>query len=468
MPSEDMQGHDPQTWAPRVVVVGGGVAGYAAARRINATFPRARVQLFDRNRWHHYSSCGMTFAVEGMYPLEDVVLHTPEQYDSMGIDVHEGVKISGLDLDERTVATEEGDEVPFDILVMASGRQPFIPPVEGADLPGVMTLSNYGDAERVIEAAGDARHAVVVGGGAIGLETAVALRAREAEVTVVEMLPHLLPQMLDEEPAGMVRDHLEERGLRVLTGVPVGRFTAGHDGMVASVEVLGEELKADVVVVAAGVRPEASLAKEAGLDVGGTGGFATDEHLRVLRGGEPVEGCYALGDCAELRHAVTGRKTLSPLASTALYGARSIARHLLDPTHHHRPVVAPAVVVIGDLHVGSVGLTTHAAGVAGLEPWGITGRDVDRSRYFPDARDIMLRLVADQEGRIVGAQAVGSRDVKERMNLMAVVISEGIPAERLVDIERAYSPPVQLLQDPLLPLLEELIDASRALRKQDR
>ncbi len=468
MPSEDVQGHDPQTWAPRVVVIGGGVAGYAAARRLDATFPRARIQLFDANRWHHYSSCGMTFALEGMYPLEAVVLHTPEQYASEGIDVHEGAMVSGLDLDGRTVTTGDGEEVPFDVLVLATGRRPFVPPVEGADLPGVMTLSNYDDAEEVIEAARNARNAVVVGGGAIGLETAVALRRIGAEVAVVEMLPHLLPQMLDEEPAGMVRDHLEEMGIRVLTGVPVGSFNAGRDGRLASVDVLGEEMGADLVVVAAGVRPEVSLAEVAGLDLGATGGLATDEHLRVLQGGEPVEGCYALGDCAEMRHAVTGRRTLSPLASTALYAARSIARHLLDPTHRHRPVVAPAVVAIGDLHVGSVGLTTHAADVAELGPWGLTGVGLDRSRYFPGARDIMLRLVADQEGRVVGAQAVGSRDVKERMNLMAVIISEGIPAERLVDIERAYSPPLQLLQDPLLPLLEELVEASGASRGQGK
>jgi NADPH-dependent 2,4-dienoyl-CoA reductase/sulfur reductase-like enzyme len=215
--------------------------------------------------------------------------------------------------------------------------------------------------------------------------------------------------------------------------------------------------------VAAGVRPESSLAATSGLDRGATGGYATDAHLRVMRGGRPVEGAYAVGDCAEVKHAVTGRPTLSPLASTALYESRSVALHLLDGAHEHRPVVSPAVVVVGGVHAGSVGLTTHSAGAAGLGPWSVTARDLDRSRYFPGAGEIHLKLIGDRGGRIVGAQCVGPRDVKERMNLLAVAISEGLPAERLADVERAFSPAVQLLQDPMLTALDEFIGKARGL-----
>jgi NADH oxidase (H2O2-forming) len=161
---------------------------------------------------------------------------------------------------------------------------------------------------------------------------------------------------------------------------------------------------------------------------------------------------------------VLGRKTLSPLASTAVYEARTIARHMVDPTHEQRPVVTPAVVVIGDLHVGSVGVSEHSGAKFGIGTWGVSGKALDRSRYYPGAEDLHLRLVGDQEGNIVGAQAVGLRDVKERMNLMALVISEDIEAERLVDVERAYSPPVQLLIDPLMELLEVFIGVKEDMR----
>jgi len=454
---------DPREWSPRIVIVGGGVSGYAAARRLHKELPRARIHLYDRNDWHHYSACGMTFAIEGLYPLEGVVLHTPEDYDRMGIEVHEGVEVTGIDLDGRKVRTADGGEVRFDVLVLATGRRALRPPVPGIDMPGVHTLSNFGDGAALMEAVDSARRAVVVGGGAIGLEAAVALRARGIEVTVVEMLPHLLPQMLDPDLGQVVREHVEGKGIQVLTGVAVGGIVPGDDGRVRAVDVLGEEIPVDLVIVSTGVRPEASLAEAAGLDMGRTGGIATDGHLRVMRGGEAVDRVYALGDSAEVGHAVLGRATLSPLASTAIYEARTVAKHLLDPGYAHRPVVAPAVVVVGDLHVGGVGLTQEGGALMGLETWGVSDKGLDRSIYFPGASDIHLRLVGDRSGRIVGAQAVGRRDVKERINLMALVISEGIPAERLVEVERAYSPPVQLLSDPLLDLLERFIERKTAM-----
>lgn len=454
-------------WSPRVVIVGGGVSGYAAAMRLHRDLPRARVHLFDRHDWHHYSACGMTFAIEGLYPLEGVVLRTPEEYDRMGVEVHEGVEVTGIDLEGRKVRTAAGGEAGYDVLVLATGRKALKPPVPGIDLPGVHTLSNYGDGASLMAAVPKARRAVVVGGGAIGLEVAVALGARGIDVTVVEMLPHLLPQILDGDMGQVVRGHVEGMGIRVLTGVPVGSMVPGRGGGVGAVDVLGEDVPADLVVVSTGMRPEASLAEAAGLDVGRTGGFATDDHLRVMRGGEPVEGVYAIGDCAEVRHAVLARATLSPLASTAMYEARTIARHLLDPEEVHRPVVAPAVVVVGDLHVGSVGVTQHGGAQMGLDTWGVSGRGLDRSGYFPGAEDIHLRLVGDASGRIVGAQVVGRRDVKERVNLMALAISEGIPPERLVEVERAYSPPVQLLEDPLMGLLERFIETKDAMVGQD-
>lgn len=455
---------DPKEWSPRTMVVGGGVSGYVAARRLHKDFPRARIRVYDRNRWHHYSACGMTFALEGKYAMEGVLLHTPEEYDEMGIEVIEDTVVRDIDFDGRRVLLSDGTEARYDVLVLATGRQPFLPPVPGIDLPGVHTLSNYGDGEALAEAVEGVERSVVIGGGAIGLETAVALRALGHEVTVVEMLPHLLPQMLDMDLAMVVREYLEASGIQVLTGMSVSAVVAGEDGRAAGVDVMGETMPADLIVVSTGVRPEASLADAAGLDRGRTGGFATDAHMRVLRDGEPVDRVYAVGDCAEVDHAVLGRKTLSPLASTAVYEARTIARHLVDPSHELRPVVAPAVVVIGDLHVGSVGISEHSGAQFGIGTWGVSGKALDRSRYYPGAVDIHLRLVGDQEGKIVGAQAVGLRDVKERMNLMALVISEDIGAERLVEVERAYSPPVQLLIDPLMELLEVFIDVKDEIR----
>ena len=446
-------------WAPTVAIVGGGVAGYSAASRLRRTFPRAEVHVYDRNRWHHYSACGMTFALEGLYPLDRVVLETPEQSERAGVHVHEGVDVVGLDVATRRLRTSGGaQEGPFEAIVLATGRRPFVPPVPGAELPGVHALSNYGDAERVIELARRSERAVVVGGGAIGLETAVALRALGLGVTVVEALPHLLPQMLGPELAAPVRAHLEARGIAVLTGAPVERFQAGTSGRATTVVAGGAALGAELIVVAAGVRPESTLAAAAGLDRGPTGAFATDAHLRAVRGGAPVEGVYAVGDCAEVRSAVTGLPTLSPLASTALYQARSVALHLMDGRHAHRPVVAPAVVVVGGLHAGCVGLTARAAEGAGMAPWSVTAKGLDRSRYFPGALELHVGLVGDRDGRIVGAQAVGPRDVKERMNLLAVAISQGIGAGELADIERAYSPPLQLLADPMLGALEQFVE----------
>jgi len=149
MTEEVAGGVDPDQWSPRVVIVGGGVSGYAAARRIHDDQPRARIHLYDANDWHHYSACGMTFAIEGLYPLEGVVLHTPGEYDEMGIDVHEKVNVTGVDLDGRTVQLSSGGSARYDVLVLATGRRAFIPPVPGIDLPVLGAADALDDPEQL-------------------------------------------------------------------------------------------------------------------------------------------------------------------------------------------------------------------------------------------------------------------------------------------------------------------------------
>jgi len=254
----------------RVVFVGAGGAGLTAAFTLARKRPDLQITLFSKDPAVAYSQCGMPFVLDKkIESFDKLILYTPEVFKDLGLDVRTGTTVTGIDLDAKTVTVEGGEAVEYGKLVISTGSVPFVPPVPGIGLQGVWRLLTLEDGKRLAEAMDSVESVVIVGGGPIGLETAPAFLDRFIDVTIVERMPQLMPAALDPDMTRMLEDHLKEKGAVVITGKGVDSIN-GND-RVESVSVGGETIKADMVLLAAGVKPNVGLAKNAGIDIGPAG-----------------------------------------------------------------------------------------------------------------------------------------------------------------------------------------------------
>lgn len=438
----------------RVVIIGGGIAGINLATELVRKNRDMKVTVLKKEAHGSYSPCGMPFVLEGKLDrMEDIILHPPQFYGEEGIILRTETEAMKIDTDERSVELSSGETLDYDVLVLATGRRPFIPPIAGADLKGVYTLSSYEDGSRIALALRGVKKAVILGGGIIGLESATAFAKKNINTTVIELLPSVLPQILDPDMASLVLERLEDMGIEVLTSTKVTSIKG--ERMVEAVVTGDKEIEADSVLVATGVRPNVDLAKSAGLTIGSSGGIVTNSRLNVENDGRILENVFGLGDCIEVRNAITHLPQISALASTATLQARMVAENICGGDEKMDGYLNPIVTVIGDLHIGSVGLTSHTAEQAGLEPDVVEVTGLTRSRYYPGRKQMHIKLLG-HEGRLVGAQIISEEDVKERINAIVLAIQNKIKITDLLYTERCYSPPLSLLMDPLTRGLEGL------------
>ena len=445
----------------KIVIIGGGAAGIdvleLVLRWCRATGGEApELTLIKKEQEGFFSICGLPFALDGLFPITALELFKPEYYRDQGIDFRTGTEAKRINLKERSVQLTTGAELPFDELVIATGSKPFIPPLRGTELKGVFTLWSREDGERLkaAMAAEGTRTAVVIGGGLIGLQAACAFATQGLKTTVVEMAPQLLPAILDADMAAVVQKRVRT-DIAVLLGQQVSALQ-GED-RVESVLVGDEYLPADIVLIAAGMRPNVELARQAGMGIGTCGGIVVDQSMRVKKGQWYLRNVYALGDCTEVIDFVTRRPRLSQLASTALIQARVIATNLRGSgaSYEHEctygPCLSPTVSTIAGLQVGSVGVTSTIADRYCIALKAGTATKYTRARYFPSRKLIMAKLLfaADTE-KLIGAQLLSEETVAERINELTLAIKAGITATDLVMRERCFEPSLAMVEDVLV------------------
>jgi NADPH-dependent 2,4-dienoyl-CoA reductase/sulfur reductase-like enzyme/rhodanese-related sulfurtransferase len=317
-----------------------------------------------------------------------------------------------------------------------------MPPLPGADASHVFKLWTVPDMDRLdgfIEAA-KPRHAVVVGGGFIGLEMAEAFRARGLETTVVELLPTVMGVM-DREFGEQVASELRRNGVQVITGA--GVKAVGSDRTVELSN--GRKIPADLVLLSVGVRPELTLARAAGLTLGVSGGLLVDEHLRTS---DPD--VFAAGDMVEVEQRVSGRKVRIPLAGPANRQGRIAASNALGQSMRYRGALGTSVVKIFEANAASTGLTERAAREAGLDVGVAVIHKGSHAGYYPGAREVSLKLVYERgEGRLLGAQAFGHAGVEKRIDVLATALDGRMTVHDLAELDLAYAPPYSSANDPV-------------------
>lgn len=440
----------------RIVIIGAHAAGCDSAAAARLTDRQAEIIMFTSERYAGYSRCGLPFVIGGhIKSFQDLIVFPPSYFKMNKIDLRLETNVTKIDTSAKAVSVQYKDgreeTIQYDSLIIAAGARPAVPPIKGREKQGVYVLRTIDDGEKIDKAIKDAKSAVVVGAGLIGLEIAVSFLERGLKTTVVELLPQVLPAMLDKDMADLVQRDLEGRGLRIITGKSVEEFL-GED-RVTGVAVAGEHIPADVVVVATGVRGNTELAEKAGIALGETRLIKVNMRMETN-----VKDVYACGDCVESIHLVTKRPTVSQLGTTAVRQARVAGTNAAGGYASFPGVLGAAVTKLFDMEIGAVGLTEAFAQRAGIEAVSMTLSGKTRASYYPGALPIRVKLTVEREtDKVIGAQIIGGEGVAQKVNALSYAILKEMTVKELVKAETCYAPPVAETWDPITLTAQALL-----------
>ena len=437
----------------KVVVIGGVAAGTKAAAKLKRARPDAQVVLYTKGQDISYAGCGLPYYLGGAIESRDeLIVNTPQKYAGLTrVEVHTGQEAVALDPAAKTVtlrATDTGAEQTesYDKLILAVGAEPFVPDVPGTALPGVFRMRTPDDAQAARDWAeqNQCRRAVVVGGGFIGLEVAENLMARGLSVTVVDMAAQLMPNIFDPEMAGYAKRKLQAKGVRVLTGTALQGITGTDraDGVATD----GGHLPADLVVLAIGIRPATAFLQGTGLEMVKGTILVDDQQATNL------PDVYAVGDCAMVHNALTGKPQWSAMGSTANITGRCLARNLAGEAVRYGGCLGTGVVkLLDDLNAGRTGLTEAQAKDAGFDPVSVVCVTDDKAHYYPDADSFVTKLIADRvTHKLLGIQVLGAGAVDKMVDIAVTGIAMGARLEDFDTLDFAYAPPFSTAIHPFV------------------
>lgn len=444
----------------KIVIIGAVALGPKVACRARRLDPEADITLIDRDSVISYGGCGIPYFVSGdiaeAKELCSTVYHAvrDEQFfrRTKRVNVCTRCEAVGIDRKAKTVAvkqleTGEEHELEYDTLVLATGSTPFVPPVPGYDLPGVLTVSNMHNAQKLKKsiAAGEINSAVVVGGGAIGIEMAEALTSLwGVETTLLEMCPHIMPQAFGPDLARIVENHMAENDVDVQSGTALKEILGDANG-VTGVRTDKGEIKCDLVIFGVGARPNSQLAMDAGLAVGPFGGVVVDERMCTS---DPS--IFAGGDCTEVRNLITGGSSHLPLGSLANRQGRVIGTNVAGGNERFPGAVGTFCLKAFDLGVATAGLTLKQARDAGFDAVSNLVVMADRAHFFPGNDLMYMSLIADRKTRrVLGVEALGSQgdSVKARVDAVAAVLPYKPDLDDISNLEVGYAPPFASAMD---------------------
>jgi NADPH-dependent 2,4-dienoyl-CoA reductase/sulfur reductase-like enzyme/rhodanese-related sulfurtransferase len=435
----------------KLVIVGGVAGGASAAARARRLSEGAHIVLFERGPDVSFANCGMPYYLgEEIKDREKLLVVSPERLrERYRLDVRTRSSVEAVDrrakkVKVRDLARGVEYEESYDKLILAPGAAPVRPPLPGIDLPGVFSLRDLQDMDRIMAALnGGARQAVLIGAGFIGLELAENLVRRGAGVTLVELQDQVLPPF-DAEMTTPIARHLADRGVTLLLGESAEAFEKSEDGLTVALKS-GRRLPAQLVVLGVGVRPENRLAVAAGLEVGPRGGIRVNEHMQTS---DPD--VYAVGDAVEVRDFVTGEPAQVPLAGPANRQGRIAADHVFGRPSRYRGTQGTAIVRVFDLTAALTGASEKARRRLGRPYRKVYVHPAHHAGYYPGAEAMTLKLLfSPADGKVLGAQAVGGAGVDKRIDVLATAIQAGMTVYDLEETELAYAPQFGSAKDPV-------------------
>ena len=436
----------------KVVIVGGVAGGATAAARIRRLDEQAEIVVFERSGYISYANCGLPYYIGGVIEdPEELTLQTPESFFSrfrVYMKVHH--EVTAIHPDRKTVSiknleTGEAFEESYDKLLLAPGAKPVLPDLPGIDSEKLFTLRTVEDTFRIKECVdrNKPKSAVMVGGGFIGLEMAENLRQLGLEVTIVQR-PKQLMNPFDSDMASFIHGEVRKHGIQLALGHTVEGFEDKDDG----VDVLLKDsapIHTDMVVLAIGVLPESTLAKEAGLALGVKGSILVNDRMETS-----VPDIYAVGDAVQVKHYVTGQDALIALAGPANKQGRIAAGNICGGDSRYLGSQGSSVIKVFDMTAASTGINETNAKKAGIQADAVILSPMSHAGYYPGGRVMTMKVVFEKETfRLLGAQIVGYDGVDKRIDVLATTIHAGMKATELKDLDLAYAPPYASAKEPV-------------------
>ena len=436
----------------RYVIIGGVAGGATAAARLRRVDEQAEIILLEKGKYISYANCGLPYYIGGVIAeREKLLVQTPETFGKrFRIDVRVENEVIAIHPERKTLIIRKANgneyEENYDKLLLSPGANPVKPPLEGIYSEGIFTLRNVEDTDQIKAYITNkqVKRAVVVGAGFIGLEMAENLYHAGVSVSVVEMGNQVMAP-IDFSMAAPIHQHLIEKGISLYLEEGVTHFQRNGQGITVFLKS-GKTIPADMVLLSIGVRPATTLAQQAGLKLGETGGIWVDEHLETS-----IKDIYAVGDAIEYPHPLTGKPWLNYLANPANRQGRIVADNMaLGNTTSYEGAIGTSIAKVFDMTVASTGLAAKRLKQWGMEYQSSVTHSTSHAGYYPDALPLTLKLTFHpKNGKLYGAQCVGYEGVDKRIDQIAGLIKHGGTVYDLMETEHTYAPPFSSAKDPI-------------------
>ena len=436
----------------KVVIVGGVAGGASAATRIRRLDESAEIIVFEKTGYISYANCGLPYYIgDVITDSSDLTLQTPESFwTRFRILVKVNHEVTNIDVTQKTVTvknllTGTECEEPYDKLLLSPGAKPVKPNLSGIDSEKIFSLRTVEDTFRIHDylEKTKAQSAVIVGGGYIGIEVAENLKEKGLNVTIVQR-PNQLMNTLDYDMASFVHSKLRAKGISLRLNSNVTSFRQDGECIVTLLED-NSEIAADMVLLAIGVAPENSLAKQAGLKLGVKGSIVVNDRMETS-----VQDIYAVGDAIQVKHFVTEEDTVIALAGPANKQGRIAADNICGGDSHYQGSMGSSIIKIFDMTVAGTGLTEKVAKSMGIDCESVVLSPASHAGYYSGAKVMTMKVVFEKDTwKLLGAQIVGTEGVDKRLDVLATAMHAGMKANMLKDLDLAYAPPFSSAKDPV-------------------
>ncbi len=427
----------------KVLIIGGGACGAGAAARLRRLDDSAEILILEKTNEISIANCGLPYYCSNVIADEEKmhVSSVKKFKNLLNVDVRMGAEVTSINRKDKSVIVNGYEILNYDKLILATGASPFKPPTDGVNSPKIHTVRTLEDANRIKEyiRISNARNAVIVGGGFIGVEMAENFAEIDGiNTTLVEFAPHILPPV-DRETAAFAQNELRNHGVNLILSDGVKAF--GKDEVVLNSD---RTIPYDIAILAAGVKPETKLARDCGLEIGKSGGIKVNEHMQTSD-----SDIYAGGDSVEVVDFVSNDEVLIPLAGPANRQGRIIADNIAGYDSIYKKTIGSAVVKVFDLTIANAGNSEESLIKRNIPYLKTFTFGFSHASYYPNATRTMYKLLFNKAGDILGIQAAGREGVEKRVDVIATAMRNGLKVWDLIDCELCYAPPYSSAKDPV-------------------
>ncbi len=434
----------------KVLIIGGVAGGASTAARLRRIDEQAEIIMFEKGQYISFANCGLPYYIGGaITERKNLLVQTAAAMKArFNIDVRDLSEVRAIDRENKKVTvhnlrTDSSYEESYDVLVLSPGASAIKPPIPGIENPGIFTIRDIPDTDAIKELVDKKpKSAVVVGGGFIGLEMAENLHEKGIHVTIVEAADQVMTPV-DYEMAAILHNHIRSKGVQLILSDGVKSFEREGEQNTVLLQS-GKRIEADIIILSIGVKPNNGLAKEAGLEIGPTGGIKVNSYLQTSD-----ENIYALGDAIEVVDYVQGNPIVIPLAGPANKQGRIVADNIAGKQEAYKGTQGTAIAKVFDMVVAATGSNEKTMKRLGKECITTITHSASHATYYPGANQMTIKTVYTKEGKLLGAQIVGLDGVDKRIDVLAVAVRHHLSMEELTELELAYAPPFSSAKDPV-------------------